>query len=146
VNVELTAGARANVEAGGGGGVNVTWRRVIGLAGAAVILGAAIFALRPTGEVGYVEIKTVPIAPVTQASLYIDSTRLAPIKEGTAILQQRVGTLRLQTDGIAGSLAPLCDIVVKRNRITTVTVSVLDRPPRCQCRFSGANPVHACVS
>jgi len=135
-----------NVEAAGGAGANVGWRRAIGLAGAAVILGAAIYTLRPTGEVGYLEIKTVPVAPVTQTSLYIDSTKLAPIKEGTAILQQRVGTLRLQTDGIAGSLAPICEIVVKRNRITTVTVSVLERPPRCQCRFSGADAARTCVS
>jgi hypothetical protein len=147
VNVEATGGATVNAESARGGGVHIGWRRAIGLAGAALILGAAIYTLRPTGEVGYLEIKTVPVAPITQTSLYIDSTKLAPIKEGTAILQQRVGTLRLQTDGIAaGSLAPLCDIVVKRNRITTVTISVLERPPRCQCRFSGADAARACVS
>ena len=146
MNVEATGGAGVSVEAAGRRGVNVGWRRAIGLAGAAVILGAAVFTLRPTGEVGYVEIKTVPIAPVTQTTLFIDSTRLAPIKDGAAILQQRVGTLRLQTEGIAGSLAPLCDIVVKRNRITTVTISVLERPPRCQCRFSGSDATRACVS
>jgi hypothetical protein len=121
-------------------------RRALGLAAGVIILGAAIVVFRPTGDVGYVEIKTVPVAPVTQTTLYIDSTKLAPIKQGSAILQQRVGTLRLQADGIAGSLAPLCDIVVKRNRITTVTISVLERPPRCLCRFSGPDTAHACVS
>jgi hypothetical protein len=121
-------------------------RRALGLLAGAIILGAAIFLFRPTGEVGYVEIKTVPIAPVTQTALYIDSTKLAPIKQGSAILQERVGRLQLQSDGIAGTLAPLCDIVVKRNRITTVTISVLERPPRCLCRFSGADTARACVS
>ena len=121
-------------------------RRGFGLAISALIVGAAIAACRPTGDVGYVEIKTVPLAPVTQTALYLDANRLAPIKKGSAILRQPVGTLKLQTDGIAGSLAPICDIVVKRNRITTVTVSVLDRPPRCQCRFSGSDAAHACVS
>jgi hypothetical protein len=121
-------------------------RRVLGAAAGVAIITAAIFAYRTTGDVGYVEIKTVPVAPVVQTTLYIDSTRLAPIKQGSAILQQRVGTLRLQADGIAGSLAPLCDIVVKRNRITTVTVSVLEHPPRCQCRFSGSDSTRACVS
>ncbi len=111
-----------------------------------VIVGAAVVLFRPTSDVGYVEIKTVPVAPVTQTALYIDSNKLAPIKQGSAILQERVGTLRLQADGLAGSLAPLCDIVVKRNRITTVTISVLERPPRCQCRFGGSDPVRACVS
>jgi hypothetical protein len=126
--------------------LNATFRRALGLSAGVVIVGAAVVLFRPTSDVGYVEIKTVPVAPVTQTALYIDSNKLAPIKQGSAILQERVGTLRLQADGLAGSLAPLCDIVVKRNRITTVTISVLERPPRCQCRFGGSDPVRACVS
>lgn len=122
--------------------------RVLGLLASAIIVGAAIAACRPTGDVGYVEIKTVPVAPLTQTALYLDSTKLAPIKKGTTILRQRVGTRKLQADGFAGALAPLCEIVVRKNRITTVTISVLERPPRCQCRYSGtdAETEHACVS
>jgi hypothetical protein len=125
--------------------VNVNVRRSLGVLAAALVLGGAFFAYRSTSDIGYVEIKTVPVAPVTQTSLYIDSTRLAPIKQGSAILQQPVGTLRLQTDGLTGSLAPLCDVVVRRNRITTVTISVLERPPRCQCRFNSSD-TRSCVS
>jgi hypothetical protein len=121
-------------------------RRLLGLVISAVLVGAVIAACRPSGDVGYVEIKTVPATTVTQTALFIDSAKLAPIKKGNAILRERVGTLKLQGEGIAGSLAPLCDIVVKRNRITTVTVSVLERPPRCQCRYVGADDAHACVS
>ncbi|MGO9396284.1 MAG: hypothetical protein ACLP19_00390 [Xanthobacteraceae bacterium] len=124
----------------------LTRQQLLGLAVSVLIVGAAISAWRPVADVGYVEIKTVPVAPVTQTALYIDSAKLAPIKKGTAILRQPTGTLKLQADGAAGSLAPLCDIVVKRNRITTVTVSVLERPPRCQCRNSGTDAAHACVS
>jgi hypothetical protein len=122
-------------------------RRVVGLAASAVIVGAAIAACRPSGDVGYVEIKTVPVAAATQTALYLDAEKLAPIKNGSAILRQPVGTLKLQA-GAVGAPAPLCDIVVKRNRITTVTVSVLERPPRCQCRYSGSDSAteHACVS
>jgi hypothetical protein len=126
--------------------VNVTARRLLGLTASALIVGGAIAACRPTGDIGYVEIKTVPVAPVTQTALYIDAAKLAPIKKGGAILRQPIGTLKLQADGLAGSLTPLCDIVVKRNRITTVTISVLERPPRCQCRYSGSDAAHACVS
>ena len=123
-------------------------RRLLGLIVSAVIVGAAIAACRPTGDVGYVEIKTVPVAATTQTALYLDSTKLAPIRKGSAILRQGVGTRKLQADWVAGSLALLCDIVVKKNRITTVTVSVLERPPRCQCRFGGtdAATARACVS
>jgi hypothetical protein len=123
-------------------------RRWLGLAAGALVVGAAIAACRPTGDVGYIEIKTVPVAPVTQTALYIDSEKLAPIKKGSAILRQHVGVRKLQGDGVAGSPAQLCDIEIKKNRITTVTISVLERPPRCQCRFSGtdAATAHTCVS
>ena len=125
--------------------LTLTRQHRLWLAVSVLIVGAAILAWRPAVDVGYVEIKTVPIAPVTQTALYIDAAKLAPIKKGSAILRQPIGTLKLQADGAAGALAPLCEIVVKRNRITTVTISVLARPPRCQCRNSG-NDAHACVS
>ncbi len=122
-------------------------RRVVGLVASVLIVGAVIVACRPSGDVGYVEIKTVPIAATTQAALYLDSEKLAPIKNGSAILRQHVGTLKLQA-GNASAPVPLCDIVVQRNRITTVTISVLERPPRCLCRYSGSDGAseHACVS
>jgi hypothetical protein len=113
-------------------------RQAAGLVASAAIVGAVIVACRPSGDVGYVEIKTVPAAPVTQAALYLDSTRLAPIRQGSALLRQRVGTLKLQAEVFGGAKAPLCDIEVKKDRITSVTISVLERPPRCVCRFAGS--------
>jgi len=100
-------------------------------------------------DVGYVEIKTVPVAIKTDATLYLDSVKLEPVKNGTAVLRQSVGTAKLATDGSsAGSHAVLCDIIVRKNRITTVTVSVLEHPPRCQCRNNNpAGPAgsHSCI-
>jgi hypothetical protein len=126
--------------------MSLAGRRLVGLAGSVVIVGAAIATCRPNGDTGYVEIKTVPNAPITTTALYIDSARLAPIRKGNAILRQPTGTFKLQADGASGALAQLCEIVVARNRITTVTVSVLERPPRCQCRNAGTDAAHACVS
>jgi hypothetical protein len=126
--------------------VSVIGRRLFGLSASVLIVGAAITACRPNGDTGYVEIKTIPVAPVTQTALYIGINRLAPVRKGSAILRQPTGTLKLQTDSASGALAPLCEIVVARNRITTVTVSVAERPPRCQCRNSGTDAAHACVS
>jgi hypothetical protein len=126
--------------------MSVAGRRLFGLAVSVIVVGAAIAACRQNGDVGYVEIKTVPAAPVTQTALYIGINRLAPIRKGSAILRQPTGTLKLQAEGASGALAQLCDIVIQRNRITTVTVSVLERPPRCQCRNSGTDAAHACVS
>lgn len=128
--------------------MNVATRRAIGLLASATVVGAVIAACRPSGDVGYVEIKTVPSAAAIRTALYLDSVKLAPIKNGGAILRQGVGTLKLEADGFAGALAPLCSIVVAKDRITTVTISILERPPRCQCRFVShdAATAQACVS
>ena len=119
-----------------------------GVVATAVIVGGAIVACRPSSDVGYVEIKTVPVAPFAATALYLDSTKLAPIKQGSTVLRQPIGTLKLQADGFAGTMMDLCNIVVRKDRITSVTISVLERPPRCQCRYNSHDPAaeRACVS
>jgi hypothetical protein len=123
-------------------------RLLIGMLAGASVVAVALAACQPTADVGYVEIKTVPVSTsVSQPTLYLDTVRLDPLKKGVAVLRQRVGTAKLAVDGAGGQLAFLCDIVVKKNRITTVTVSVLERPPRCQCRNGGKDPgSRICVS
>ncbi len=111
-----------------------------------VLVLLALAACTPT-DVGYVEIKTVPVATPT-AAFYLDSVKLEPPKNGTAVLRQRVGTAKLATPAGGGQMAVLCDIVVRKNRITTVTISLLERPPRCQCRntaVADAAAVRSCI-
>jgi hypothetical protein len=110
---------------------------------AAIAAGLALAGCNLPGDVGYVEIKTVPASSRAPA-LYLDANKLEPVQKGTALLKQRIGTAKLSAEGVGGMPMPLCDIVVRKNRITTVTVSVMDRPPRCQCRNSTAKSV--CVS
>ena len=114
--------------------------RALAAAGVALVLAAC----QPTGDVGYVEIRTVPVLTnVAGPTLYLDAYKVEPSKKGISVLAQRIGTVKLATDGAGGQLL-LCEIAVKKNRITTVTISVLERPPRCQCRNNGANRV--CLS
>ena len=102
---------------------------------AVAIAALTLSACQSADDVGYVEIKTVPVSTsVAQPSLYLDTLKLDAPKKGVAVLRQRVGTAKLAIEAAGGHLALLCDIVVKKNRITTVTLSVLERPPRCQCR------------
>jgi len=90
-------------------------------------------------DVGYVELKAVP-ATARGPVLYMDSERLDRPKDGVAVLRQGVGTRRLQAESRSGEMAFLCDIVVRKDRITTVTVSMIERPPRCLCaRPSGTD-------
>ena len=90
--------------------------------------------------VGYVEIKAVPAR--SAPPLYLDTTKLEPIRNGTAVLRQKVGTIKLQVDGEGGQLALLCNIVVRKNRITSVTVSVSSRQLRCHCGRDGGKDAH----
>jgi hypothetical protein len=112
--------------------------------GAALALGLA--ACLPDGSVGYVEIKTVPVT--SAPALYLDAMKLEPVRNGTAVLRQKIGTAKLQIDGDTGQLALLCHIVVQKNRITSVTVSSSSRPPRCQCGRNGPDtpPNRTCVA
>jgi hypothetical protein len=87
-------------------------------------------------DVGYVEIKTTS-SMVAAPALYLDADKLAPFRDGASVLRQRVGERKLQADLESGKVA-LCTIVVKKNRLTSVTISLLDRPPRCNCVRAGA--------
>ena len=90
------------------------------------------------GGFGYVEIKSIPASPAVP--LYLDSVKLEPIRNGNAVLREKVGTMKLQADSDGGQLMVLCNIEVRKNRITTVTVSAASRQPRCQCgRTSGVD-------
>jgi hypothetical protein len=77
----------------------------------------------------------------------LDTTRLEPIKDGQAILTAKVGTHKLQMEWIGGQNTVLCEVEVRKDRITTLTLSVLSRPPRCQCRHRGGDGrSRTCVS
>lgn len=121
--------------------------RVFGSAATAACVtlaaGLALAACNRSGDTGYVEIRTVP-ASSRPPVLFLDKAKLDPVQRGVAVLKQRTGNVKLSADGFGGQQVALCDIVVRKNRITTVTVSVLERPPRCQCRNSAAKG--ACVS
>jgi hypothetical protein len=106
------------------------------IAGALVLLGLAACSI--DSGMGYVEIKLMP----TNAALplYLDAVKLEPLRNGNAVLRQSAGTAKLQTDLDGHPLSVLCTIEVKKNRITSVTVSVMSRQPRCQCgRASGTD-------
>jgi hypothetical protein len=108
-----------------------------------VAAGLVLAACNVSGDTGYVEIRTVPATLQRSPTLYLDKAKLDPVQKGVAVLKQRAGTAKLSAENIGGQVL-LCEIVVRKNRITTVTVSLLERPPRCQCRNSAAKG--ACVS
>jgi hypothetical protein len=104
-------------------------RPLIGLC----LFGAVAITAAGCNDFGYVELKTVPASGRGGAVLYIDGERVDSPRDGIAVLRQAVGTRKLQADP---DRQALCDLVVRKDRITTVTVSILERPPRCVCTRS----------
>jgi hypothetical protein len=104
-----------------------------------VLLALSLTACNMDSGSGYIEIKAIP--PSAAIPLYLDQVKLEPLRNGNAVLRQKVGTAKLSTDiDGAGHMALLCSIEVKKNRITSVTVSVMSRQPRCMCgRPSGSD-------
>lgn len=119
-------------------------RRVVVRTMVAAGMALALSACKVDNSVGYVEIKTVPSTIATP--LYLDATKLEPIRNGTTVLRQKVGTTKLQVDGDGGSPALLCNVVVQKNRITSVTVSVSNRQLRCQCGRASVNNARTCIA
>jgi len=124
-------------------------RALGGRLGSACILVSALAGCIRQGETGFVQVKTVPVpSSISQPVLYLDSVKLEPLKKGEAVLVQKTGTSKLQAEGTGGQLTPLCDVVVKKNRITAVTISTVQRPPRCQCSHDasqGSQSKRTCV-
>jgi hypothetical protein len=97
------------------------------LAGAACLIALLTVGCGPGSDVGYVELKVFPVS----TPLYFNTEKLDPLKDGRAVLRQKVGKTKLQVDRGGGQLVSLCEFDVRKNRIVTVTVSALQRVPRC---------------
>ena len=109
---------------------------------------AALIPASCTGDkgAGYVEIKLMPTTAAIV--LYLDAVKLDPIRNGNALVHQQAGVAKLQVNSDGANLVVLCNIEVKKNRITTVTISAMSRQVRCQCnRTSGTDTgaIRTCI-
>jgi hypothetical protein len=89
---------------------------------------AALLASACGPDTGFVEIKILPGFAIP--TLAIDKEPLA-LKSGTAILRRKVGPAKLEADR-RGNLVAFCDFTVRKNRITTVSVSSTGRELHCR--------------
>src|SRR6267154_1295178 len=87
------------------------------------LVAVTLTACKQDPDIGYIELRTIPaVTAVQQPTFYLDMVKLEPVKKGVAVLRQRVGAIKLATEGGMGTPALLCEVVVKKNRITAVTV------------------------
>src|SRR5262249_3421599 len=101
------------------------------LPGAGLALGLATLGVAgglPEDGVGYVEVK---VFPRLRLPLYVHSGQVESVKDGVAGVRQGIGKAKLQFER-NGQLFPICEFEVRKTRVTTVTVSTLERGGRCE--------------
>jgi hypothetical protein len=96
------------------------------------------------GGIGYVPIRVSPPDAAAAISLYLDAARLDFSRGPLVTLQFKTGRLALKS--VDSTWAPtICSILVRKDRISALTVVAGRYPPRCVCEIrapeSDANAV-----
>lgn len=83
------------------------------------------------GESGYVTIRLMSmISP--QDAIYLDSAEISGL--GDRVIHQKVGTISLSGGG-GWFRVTYCDLQVRKDRITIVTIRIVNSEPRCECEI-----------
>ena len=86
------------------------------------------------GGTGYVQIRVSPASTVAAMPLYLQGTRLDFARGPTVTLQFKTGSLILK--GTDSTWAPaICKIVVRKDRISTLTVTGAQNQQKCVCEI-----------
>jgi len=108
-------------------------------------LGAVLAALFLGGcdaqDTGYVQVQLGRTGMFGPPALYLDGTKLDFSRGPNVVMRFRTGRVALKTSDSAFSPA-ICRIVVRKNRITVLSVAATENPPRCLCqiRAAGSTP------
>ena len=87
-----------------------------------------------SGETGYVQLRVVPANATASTTLYLEGVWLDFSRGPTLTLQFKTGRVALTTMGSTRA-SPLCNIVVRKDRISALTVMAAQTPPKCVCEI-----------
>lgn len=104
-------------------------------------LGALATALSLAGcdaqDTGYVQVQLAqPARPggIGAAPLFLHGAKLDFSRGQAVVMQFRTGRVALKTSDSTWSPA-ICRIVVRKNRISVLSVAATENPPRCICQI-----------
>jgi len=86
------------------------------------------------GETGYVQLRVMPANATASTTLYLEGVWLDFSRGPTVTLQFKTGRLALTAIGSTRA-PPLCNIVVRKDRISALTVMAAQTPPKCVCEI-----------
>ena len=85
-------------------------------------------------ETGYVQLRVVPPNAVAAIALYLDGRKLNFSRSASITLQLKTGLLALKE--LDSTWAPaICNILVRKDRISALAVSAAQNPPKCVCEI-----------
>jgi hypothetical protein len=109
--------------------VSRSCRRVAPAVGLA--LAALLSACTEQEGTGYVEVKLTPPGTASQFVILLDRQQIRSTNSGPIVLRRNVGHARLELERRKDERVTLCDLAVKKNRITSVTVHFQNGTLRC---------------
>ena len=93
-------------------------------------------------DTGYVQIQLARPGPAGAPPLFLDGARLDFARAPHVVMQFRTGRISLKTSDSAWSPA-ICRVVVRKNRISVLSVAAAETPPRCLCQIRAAESTPA---
>ena len=104
------------------------------------ILGISALAYWSERGTGYVDLRLLSLISPERA-VYLGSRQVSG--SGDRVVREDAGRLSL-TDGRGWSSKIYCEVQVRKDRITTVAVRVMNGEPRCECEIPAAesSPAH----
>jgi hypothetical protein len=108
-------------------------KRPSALALTAALLGGALSLAACRGEepTGYLEVKLSPASAMKAFVILLDKRQVQPTRGDSLVVRRNVGTAKLELERRKDERLALCDVAVKKNRVTTVTVHMQGTTLRC---------------
>ena len=83
-------------------------------------------------ERGYVHVRLINMINL-ETPIYVSTTPISGL--GERIFREGIGTIALTNGASWGNGKTYCELQVRKNRITVVTVRVVNQQPRCECEI-----------
>ena len=94
-----------------------------------ILILAFIWSMPWFGSYGSVRIKVIPAKPTQAPEVYLGSDKLDLLRSDN--LEVAVGSVAITGSGYFPD--KYCTLVVRKNRVTNVTLMLNQTPPRCVC-------------
>ena len=97
----------------------------------AALAALALAACTPENKSGYVEVRFSPAQALAPFAIMLDRQLVKPARGDSAVIKRSVGDALLELERRKDERVKLCDLKVRENRVTTVTVQFQSGVLRC---------------